>query len=62
MWTPMKKWYHCGRFVELVVGDDDIETPAVRLLAIVRDDESAERCLVLAAGDLNLNPIRWRDI
>ena len=56
----MRRWRPAGRRVELVVGDlDDFEAPAVRVHALVRDEESAERVLVLAAAAEGLDPVGW---
>ena len=38
---------------------DDFEAPAVRVHALVRDEESAERVLVLAAAAEGLDPVGW---
>ena len=58
----MKK-KRAGKKVELVVGDledeYDFETPATRLHAYVRDDGSAARCLVLAAGVEGTDPVGY---
>jgi len=57
----MKKWKLPGVRVKLSVGDlEDFESPGVSLIALVRDAASAERVLVLAAGDMGLDPIGWK--
>lgn len=63
MFDPMKKWKRAGVKVKLAVGDmDDFDSPGVTLIALVRDAESAERVLVLVAGDMGLDPIGWKFI
>lgn len=43
-----------------MVGDlEDFEAPAVALHGVARDELSADRLLVLAAGAEGLDPIRW---
>lgn len=56
----MKRWKRPGNKVELIVGDlDDFESPGIRLHGYVRDDKSAERCLLLVAADMGLDPVGW---
>ena len=59
-----KKWKKTNKKLELVIGDlDCFESPAIRIHGTARDNNSAQRVLVLAANDLNLDPIgyTWLD-